>query len=225
MTSCQYGLRDDSVGVTLCFAAGEGAGPQAPGEYGLIASRHARESGIYRVNLRTGTMSACYVQIRQELVVCTEQAGPPPAGTASGAGAAATGPAPGRAGPSATPPQGGQSGGQAGPEPRTAAARDSRGIPLTGATQARTVSRPAFAATGRHARGLPVLAANRDRSAHDAPAADPGDDPVSAPDLRRAAAERALALVEPGMRLGIGTGSTAAAFIALWATGCARAST
>ena len=106
VTSCQYGLRDDSVGVTLCFAAGEGAGPQPAGEYGLIASRHARESGIYRVNYRTGETSACYVQIRQELVVCTEQAGPPPAGTACGAGAAATGPAPGRAGPSATPPQG-----------------------------------------------------------------------------------------------------------------------
>ena len=38
---------------------------------------------------------------------------------------------------------------------------------------------------------------------------------MSAPDLRRAAAARALELVEPGMRLGIGTGSTAAAFIAL----------
>ena len=38
---------------------------------------------------------------------------------------------------------------------------------------------------------------------------------MSGPDLRRAAAARALALVEPGMRLGIGTGSTAAAFIVL----------
>ena len=38
---------------------------------------------------------------------------------------------------------------------------------------------------------------------------------MSGPDLRRAAASRALTLVEPGMRLGIGTGSTAAAFIAL----------
>jgi ribose 5-phosphate isomerase A len=38
---------------------------------------------------------------------------------------------------------------------------------------------------------------------------------VSAPDLKRAAAERAIPLVEDGMRLGIGTGSTAAAFIAL----------
>ncbi len=38
---------------------------------------------------------------------------------------------------------------------------------------------------------------------------------MSAPDLKRAAAERAIPLVEDGMRLGIGTGSTAAAFIAL----------
>ncbi|GBU18156.1 MULTISPECIES: ribose-5-phosphate isomerase RpiA [Methylobacterium] len=36
---------------------------------------------------------------------------------------------------------------------------------------------------------------------------------MSAPDLKRAAALAALDLVEPGMRLGIGTGSTAAAFI------------
>jgi ribose 5-phosphate isomerase A len=38
---------------------------------------------------------------------------------------------------------------------------------------------------------------------------------VSGPDLRRAAAARALDLVEPGMRLGLGTGSTAAAFVDL----------
>lgn len=38
---------------------------------------------------------------------------------------------------------------------------------------------------------------------------------MSGPDLRRAAAERAVALVTDGMRLGIGTGSTANAFIEL----------
>ncbi|WP_336486558.1 ribose-5-phosphate isomerase RpiA [Methylobacterium nigriterrae] len=38
---------------------------------------------------------------------------------------------------------------------------------------------------------------------------------MSGPDLRRAAAARALDLVEPGMRLGIGTGSTANAFVEL----------
>ncbi|QGY01642.1 ribose-5-phosphate isomerase RpiA [Methylobacterium mesophilicum SR1.6/6] len=40
---------------------------------------------------------------------------------------------------------------------------------------------------------------------------------MSGPDLRRAAAARALELVEPGMRLGLGTGSTAAAFVDLLA--------
>ena len=43
--------------------------------------------------------------------------------------------------------------------------------------------------------------------------ADGGLAPMSGPDLRRAAAARALDLVEPGMRLGLGTGSTAAAFV------------
>jgi len=38
---------------------------------------------------------------------------------------------------------------------------------------------------------------------------------MSGPDLRRAAAARALDLVRPGLRLGLGTGSTAAAFVAL----------
>ncbi len=38
---------------------------------------------------------------------------------------------------------------------------------------------------------------------------------MSGPDLRRAAASRAVELVQDGMRLGIGTGSTANAFIAL----------
>lgn len=38
---------------------------------------------------------------------------------------------------------------------------------------------------------------------------------MSGPDLRRAAAARAVALVEDGMRLGIGTGTTADAFVAL----------
>ncbi len=38
---------------------------------------------------------------------------------------------------------------------------------------------------------------------------------MSAADLKRAAAQRALAFVQPGMKLGLGTGSTAAAFVDL----------
>ena len=76
--ACQYGLRDrgeKSVGETLCYPAGPGAGPQGPGEYGLVHSRHEKEGGVFRVNLREGTMSICYVLVdedkRRESVVCT----------------------------------------------------------------------------------------------------------------------------------------------------------
>ena len=38
VTSCQYGLREGGgIGQTLCFGPGEGAGSQAPSEYGLVA--------------------------------------------------------------------------------------------------------------------------------------------------------------------------------------------
>ena len=74
VSSCQYGLQEGTVGATLCFGAGEGAGAQSPGEYGLVASRHEREGGVFRVNYRTGEMSICYVF--DERVVCTPQTSP-----------------------------------------------------------------------------------------------------------------------------------------------------
>src|SRR5215204_7640617 len=77
VSSCQYGLQEGTIGVTLCFSAGEGAGAQPPGEYGLVASRHEREGGVFRVNFRTGQMSICYVF--DERVVCTPQMTPSPA--------------------------------------------------------------------------------------------------------------------------------------------------
>jgi hypothetical protein len=72
--ACQYGLTEGSagIGVTLCYPPGEGAGPQGSSEYSLIASRHTGEGGIFRVDLRTGAMSVCYVL--NEAVVCTQQA-------------------------------------------------------------------------------------------------------------------------------------------------------
>lgn len=71
VSSCQYGLKEGTVGVTLCFGPGEGAVAQPAGEYGLVASRHEREGGVFRVNYRTGEMSICYVY--EEKVVCTPQ--------------------------------------------------------------------------------------------------------------------------------------------------------
>jgi hypothetical protein len=70
--ACQYGLKEASVGVTLCYPPGEGAGPQTPSEYSLIASRHEREGGVFRIDLRTGMMSICYVL--NDAVVCTPPA-------------------------------------------------------------------------------------------------------------------------------------------------------
>jgi hypothetical protein len=68
--ACQYGLTDEaSIGVTLCYPAGEGAGPQAPSDYALVSSRHDREGGVFRVDQRTGAMSICYVL--KQAVVCT----------------------------------------------------------------------------------------------------------------------------------------------------------
>jgi hypothetical protein len=70
--ACQFQLKEGGVGVTICFPAGEGAGPQPPSDYLLVPSRHEREGGIFRVNLRTGEMSVCYVF--DDKVVCTPQA-------------------------------------------------------------------------------------------------------------------------------------------------------
>lgn len=83
ISSCQYGLQEGTVGATLCFGAGEGGGPQTPGEYGIVSSRHEREGGVFRVNYRTGEMSVCYVF--DEKVVCTPQTSPPPVARAPGA--------------------------------------------------------------------------------------------------------------------------------------------
>jgi hypothetical protein len=93
------------IGQTVCFGAGEGAGPQIPSEYGLVASRHTREAGVFRVNYRTGEMSICFVLVKKEQVVCTQQGKP---GADGASDAPLTGPAPGRAGASATPTQGGR---------------------------------------------------------------------------------------------------------------------
>jgi hypothetical protein len=70
--ACQYGLKEGSVGVTLCYPPGDGASAQEPGEYALVASHHQHEGGVFRVDVHTGKMSICYVL--NEAVVCTPQA-------------------------------------------------------------------------------------------------------------------------------------------------------
>lgn len=70
--ACQYGDQEGTIGVTLCYPPGQGAKAQTASNYGLVASRHEREAGVFRVDLRTGHMSICYV-LKQE-VVCTPPA-------------------------------------------------------------------------------------------------------------------------------------------------------
>jgi hypothetical protein len=78
MGACQYGQKDGSYGVTVCYSAGEGAGPTAASEFGLVASHHEHEAGVFRVDYRSGAMSICYVF--EDHVVCTlpEKAGKQP---------------------------------------------------------------------------------------------------------------------------------------------------
>jgi len=72
--ACQFGIENaDSIGITLCYPAGEGAKAGAVGDYGLVASSHRLEAGIFRVNSRNGEVSVCYVRGDQE-VVCTPPA-------------------------------------------------------------------------------------------------------------------------------------------------------
>ncbi len=72
--ACQYGLKEGSpIGVTLCYPPGEGAKAGTFSEYGLVASRHTGEGGVFRVDLRSGMMSICFV-LNESSVVCTPQA-------------------------------------------------------------------------------------------------------------------------------------------------------
>ncbi len=72
--ACQYGLKEGAaIGVTLCYPPGEGARAGAFSEYALVASRHTGEGGVFRVDLRSGMMSICFV-LNETSVVCTPSA-------------------------------------------------------------------------------------------------------------------------------------------------------
>lgn len=72
--ACQYGLKEGAaIGVTLCYPPGEGAKAGQFSEYALIASRHTGEGGVFRVDLRSGQMSICFV-LNESSVVCTPPA-------------------------------------------------------------------------------------------------------------------------------------------------------
>lgn len=63
MNACQFERPDTAqVGLTRCFAKGDGAGPQPNGAYLLVSTGFAGETGVFRVNANTGEMSICYVR-------------------------------------------------------------------------------------------------------------------------------------------------------------------
>jgi hypothetical protein len=73
VTACQYGpnpgktgVEAGAYGITVCYPGGEGAAKQDPGDYGLIASHHEQEGGVFRVNYRTGAVSVCYLYIQRD---------------------------------------------------------------------------------------------------------------------------------------------------------------
>ena len=84
VTVCQYGGAEPPrapYGVTFCHPAGAGATKQEPGRYELMASRHEKEAGVFRVELLTGAVSNCFLHIGKEgekvvedFVVCTPAA-------------------------------------------------------------------------------------------------------------------------------------------------------
>ncbi|MFG1401036.1 hypothetical protein [Xanthobacter sediminis] len=81
VSACQFERpAGSSVGVTRCFAQGEGAGTQKAGRYGLVSTHYAGETGVFRVNYETGEMSICYVRDlpkpdgkTEPTVLCTPQ--------------------------------------------------------------------------------------------------------------------------------------------------------
>ncbi len=55
-----------AFGVTSCYRGGDGATKQEPGDYGLVATRHEQEGGVFRVNYRNGGLSICYLYFQRE---------------------------------------------------------------------------------------------------------------------------------------------------------------
>ena len=85
-----------AFGVTNCYRGGDGATKQEPSDYGLIATRHEQEGGVFRVDYRSGALSICYLYFQREkqgdheaiadqYVVCTPQWKQPTAARPGGA--------------------------------------------------------------------------------------------------------------------------------------------
>lgn len=73
LIACQYAhnpgktdIEPGAFGVTVCYRGGEGASKQEASDYGLVATRHEQEGGVFRVDFRTGALSICYLFFQRE---------------------------------------------------------------------------------------------------------------------------------------------------------------
>jgi hypothetical protein len=73
VVACQYAhtpgkaeVGPGAYGITACYRGADGATKQEPGDYGLIATRHEQEGGVFRVDYRTGAISICYLYFQRE---------------------------------------------------------------------------------------------------------------------------------------------------------------
>ena len=71
--ACQFGhnpgktdVGPGAYGITACYRGGDGATGQPPGDYGLVASRHEQEGGVFRVDYRSGAVSICYLYFQRQ---------------------------------------------------------------------------------------------------------------------------------------------------------------
>ena len=71
--ACQFGhnpgrtdVGPGAYGITACYRGGDGATGQPPGDYGLVASRHEQEGGVFRIDRRSGAISVCYLYFQRE---------------------------------------------------------------------------------------------------------------------------------------------------------------
>ncbi|MFD2141771.1 hypothetical protein [Ancylobacter oerskovii] len=63
VSACQFERPEGSVvGVTRCFPRDASAGAGEPGTYDMVSTRYSGETGVFRVNVKTGAMSICYVR-------------------------------------------------------------------------------------------------------------------------------------------------------------------
>lgn len=62
-----------TTGKVACYPAGENAGPQKPGVYGLMRTPYKTDASIYRFDKLAGKVWLCFPDAAQSKTVCAAQ--------------------------------------------------------------------------------------------------------------------------------------------------------